>query len=197
MSEIYFSNYQFQDNIQYFLYIGELKNYGLNIFLKEALSHIHNRQFDFISIVPDIFEQYNYKNFIVVNPLAKEYCTHYGRNVSCRTPASTFFSSVSESRHVTDLIHKLLRKQGNLYIYMYESTPAMTLDTIPGVSVLGPNSKIARKLNSKIYQYTSLKDHVNIVDFCICKGLDDLKITTNKLWHQWKDGIFVSLEYSA
>ncbi|MFC1812125.1 ATP-grasp domain-containing protein [Thermodesulfobacteriota bacterium] len=197
MSEIYFSNYQLQDNVCYFLYIGELKNYGLNIFLKEALSNIHNRRFDFISIVPDVFEQYNYNNLIVVNPLAGEYCTLYDRNVSCRIPASTFLTSVSESQHVKDLVHRLLLRQNNLYIYMYESMPEMTLDAIPGVALLGPDSKIARKLNSKTYQYISLKDHVNVVDFCICNGLDDLKITTNELWHQWEDGIFVSLEYSA
>ena len=94
MSEICFSNYQLQNNVHYFLYIGELKNYGLNIFLREALSHIHNRQFDFISIVPDVFEQYNYDNLIVLNPLSEEYCTRYGRNVSCRIPTSTFFASV-------------------------------------------------------------------------------------------------------
>ena len=64
MSDIYFSNYQLQDNIHYFLYIGELKNYGLNIFLKESLSRIENRQIDFISIVPDIFEQYDYENLV-------------------------------------------------------------------------------------------------------------------------------------
>ena len=197
MSEIYFSNYQLQNNVHYFLYIGELKNYGLNIFLKEALSRIHNRRFDFISVVPDIFEQYYYDNLVVVNPLAKEYCTRYGRNVSCRIPASTFLTSVSESRQVNDLVHQLLKRQGKLYIYMYESMPEMTLDTIPGVAMLGPESNIAKKLNSKIYQYTHLKDHVNVVDFRICNGWDDLKITTNALWHQWADGIFVSLEYSA
>ena len=135
MSEVYFSNVLLQDNVCYFLYISELKNYSLNIFLKEALSRCAHHEFDFITIVPDIFEQYNYKNLIVVNPLAEEYSTHYGHNVSCRIPANTFFTSVSESRHVTDLIPKLLRKQGNLYIYMYESMPEMTLDSIPGVSV--------------------------------------------------------------
>lgn len=197
MSEICFSNYQLQNNVHYFLYIGELKNYGLNIFLREALSHIHNRQFDFISIVPDVFEQYNYDNLIVLNPLSEEYCTRYGRNVSCRIPASIFFASVSENRQVKDLIHKLLFRQNNLYIYMYESMPEMTLDSIPGVSILGPESKIARKLNSKIYQYINLKDYVNVVDFCICNGLEDLKTKADKLWHEWKNGIFVSLEYSA
>jgi hypothetical protein len=73
MSDIHFSNYKLEENKDYFLYIGELKNYGLNRFLKEALSRIENRNFDFISIVPDVFEQYNYKNLIVINPETKNY----------------------------------------------------------------------------------------------------------------------------
>ena len=43
MPEVYFSNVTLQDNVNYFLYIGELKNYGLNIFLKEALSRCEHR----------------------------------------------------------------------------------------------------------------------------------------------------------
>ena len=31
MPEVYFSNVLLQDNVCYFLYIGELKNYSLNI----------------------------------------------------------------------------------------------------------------------------------------------------------------------
>ena len=68
MSDIYFSNFQLKENTQFFLYIGELKNYGLNTYLKKALSHIFSRKFDFISIVPDIFEQYDYENLIVIDP---------------------------------------------------------------------------------------------------------------------------------
>ena len=83
MSEICFSNYQLQDNVHYFLYIGELKNYGLNVFLKESLSRIENRPFDFIAIVPDIFEQYDYENLIVVNPEVEDHTCRYGRCVSC------------------------------------------------------------------------------------------------------------------
>lgn len=197
MSDIYFSNYQLQDNVHYFLYIGELKNYGLNIFLKESLARIENRQFDFISIVPDIFEQYDYENLIVVNPEAEDYTCRYGRNVSCRIPANIFMSSVSENQQVRELVQKLLSRQGNLYIYMYESMPEMTLDAIPGVSILGPDSNIASRLNSKVYQYQHLKKLVPVVDFAICSDLNDLIKTTDKLWPQWKDGIFVSLEYSA
>jgi len=197
MSEIYFSNYQLQDNVHYFLYIGELKNYGLNIFLKESLSRIENRQFDFIAIVPDIFEQYDYENLIVVNPEVEDHTCRYGRCVSCRIPANIFLSSVSENRQVRALVQELLDRQGNLYIYMYESMPEMTLDAIPGVSILGPDSNIASKLNSKIYQYQNLKKLVPVVDFYICGGLSDLIKTTDTLWTKWKDGIFVSLEYSA
>jgi len=67
MSDIYFSNFQLEEDTQYFLYIGELKNYGLNTYLKEALSHIFSSKLDFISIVPDIFEQYDYENLFVIN----------------------------------------------------------------------------------------------------------------------------------
>ena len=197
MPDIYFSNYQLQDNVHYFLYIGELKNYGLNIFLKESLARIENRQFDFISIVPDIFEQYDYKNLIVVNPQAEDYTCRYGRSVSCRIPANIFLSSVSENRQVRALVQELLRRQGNLYVYMYESMPEMTLDAVPGVSILGPDSNIASKLNSKVYQYQNLKKLIPVVDFAICSGLNDLIKTTDKFWPKWKDGIFVSLEYSA
>jgi len=62
MSEVYFHNYRIDPDARYFLYIGELKNYGLNIFLKEALTRLHDRPFDFIAIVPDILEQYDYAN---------------------------------------------------------------------------------------------------------------------------------------
>ena len=197
MSDIYFSNYQLQDNVHYFLYIGELKNYGLNIFLKESLSRIENRQFDFIAIVPDIFEQYDYENLIVVNPEVEDYTCRYGRSVSCRIPANIFLSSVSENRQVRALVQELLGRQGKLYIYMYESMPEMTLDAIPGVSILGPDSNIASRLNSKVYQNQNLKNLVPVVDFAICSGLNDLMKTTDKLWPKWEDGIFVSLEYSA
>lgn len=197
MADIYFSDYQLQDNVHYFLYIGELKNYGLSIFLKESFARIENRPFDFISIVPDIFEQYDYDNLIVVNPKAEEYTGRYKCRVSCRIPANIFLSSVSENRQVRALVQELLRRQGNLYIFMFESLPEMTLDAIPGVSVLGPDSNIAARLNSKAYQYQHLKKLVPVVDFAVCSGLNDLIKTTDKLWPKWKNGIFVSLEYSA
>ena len=197
MSDIHFSNYNLEENTHYFLYIGELKNYGLNIFLKEALSRIQNRCFDFISIVPDVFEQYNYKNLMVINPETKNYACKPGGKVSCRIPAKKFIAWVSESRPVKELVQKLLQRQPSLFIYMYESMPEMKLDAIPGVSLLGPKTHVASTLNSKIYQYNNLKDLVPLVDFRVCQGLDELIRTTDALWKEWKNGVFVSLEYSA
>jgi len=197
MSDIYFSNYQLEENTDYFLYIGELKNYGLNIFLAEALSRISGRKFEFISIVPDIFEQYNYKNLIAINPLRKNQSNEYGPNFFCRISAKKFMTCVSENHQIKDLIHKLLLRQDNLFIYMYESKPEMTLDAIEGVSILGPDSKIAFKLNSKIYQYKNLKEFIPVVEFDILNGLNELIKTTDKLWLTWNEGIFVSQEYSA
>lgn len=197
MSDIYYSDFQLEEDTEYFLYIGELKNYGLNIFLAEALSKNLSRKFDFIAIVPDIFEQYNYKNLIAINPLVNNYAREYGVNFARRVSAGKFMSCVAENRQIKGLVQKLLKRQDSLYIYMYESKPEMTLDAIEGVSILGPDSKIAFKLNSKIYQYTNLKEFLPIVEFDICNGLNELIKTTDKLWLKWEEGIFVSQEYSA
>jgi hypothetical protein len=197
MSEIYFSNFQLEEDTEYFLYIGELKNYGLNIFLKEALTRIFSRKFDFIAIVPDIFEQYNYDNLIVINPIAQTDECQYNDHVCCRFSSKEFASVVSKNLRIRSLIKRLLNRQEHIYIYMYESIPEMTLDEIPNVSILGPEKHIARKINSKIYQYQQLKDILPVVDFRVCYGLDSLIQTAQELFPFWTDGFFACSEYSA
>jgi len=197
MSDVYFSNCQLKKNTHYFLYIGSIKNYGLNIFLKESLSKIYNREFDFISIVQDVFVYYPYPNVMVVNPLVEEFSRSLGRKASCRVPTRIFLSSVSNNGRVQELVQMLLDRQKKLYIYMYESLPEMIFDQLPGVSIIGPDSKISERLNSKIFQYNVCKRFLPMVDYRICDGLDELLKTTNKLWPKWTDGIFVSEEYSA
>lgn len=197
MSDTHFSNVDLKDDTEYFLYIGELKNYGLNIFLKEALARIFNRPFDFIAVVPDVFEQYNYDNLIVINPLSKTYACTYGAKVSCRVSARSFMASVSADRQVRALIKRLLNRQKRLYLYMYESLPEMTLDEIEGVVLLGPDKRVARRINSKIYQYTRLKDIVPLVEFAVCADSTELLSKTARLWRQWDQGIFITQEYSA
>ncbi|MBU0769159.1 MAG: hypothetical protein KJ687_08710, partial [Proteobacteria bacterium] len=197
MPDIYFSNFQLEEDTEYFLYIGELKNYGLNTFLKEALSRIFSRKFDFIAIIPDAFEQYNYDNLIVINPKSTDYACKYGAHVCCRVSGHEFSASVSKNRQIHALVKRLLNQQENVYIYMYESLPEMTLDEISGVSILGPDKHVAKRINSKIYQYLHLKDILPIVDFRICDGLDSLIRTAQERLSLWKDGIFVCQEYSA
>lgn len=127
MSDIHFSNYKLEENKDYFLYIGELKNYGLNRFLKEALSRIENRNFDFISIVPDVFEQYNYKNLIVINPETKNYSCKPGGKVSCRIPAQEITPISKEafkqiSKRVSAVLNQavLLRGVNNSFVKMWK-----------------------------------------------------------------------------
>ncbi len=197
MSQIYFSNYRLKKDTQYFLYIGSIRNYVLNLYLKEALSKIYNRPFDFISIVQDVFARYPYSNMIVVNPLAKEFSRSHGGNGSCRLITRDFMSCVSADPEVLQLVHQLLERQKKLYIYMYQSMPEMTLDQWPGVMVIGPDSKISDRVNSKIFQYRSLEKLFPLPDYRVCAGLDALIKTTGPLWPKWTDGIFVSEEYSA
>ncbi|MCP4023910.1 MAG: hypothetical protein GY729_18845, partial [Desulfobacteraceae bacterium] len=106
MPSFHFSNFHLEDDTKYFLYIGELKNHGLNHFLNDALQRIYDEKFKFIAIVPDVFEQYNYDNLIVINPLIDVYTKKYGPNVSCRAPVREFITTVSETREVRDLIQE-------------------------------------------------------------------------------------------
>jgi len=197
MPDIYFSNFKLEEDTEYFLYIGELKNYSLNTFLKEALSRIFNRKFDFIAIVPDALEQYNYDNLIVINPKSTDYACKYGACVCCRVSADEFSASVSKNRQIRALVKRLLNQQENVYIYMFESLPEMTLDEIPGISIIGPDKHVSKRINSKIYQYQHLKDILPVVDFRICHGFDSLIQVAQELSKSWQDGLFVCREYSA
>ena len=67
--DVRFTNFEYDKNIYYFLFISELKAYGIGHFFKEALSKIlgiSKEKIEFISIAPDIFEQYNYDNLIII-----------------------------------------------------------------------------------------------------------------------------------
>jgi len=197
MQKAYFQNYHIEPGTLYFLYVGELKNYGLNIFLKEALTNLLKQPVDFISIIPDIMEQYDHSNILVINPLAKERFFRVKEKYSCRVPGPTFMQAVSQNPEVIKLIDRLLKQQENVYIYMYESYMEMTLADIDGVSILGPKSNLAHKLNNKIYQYQNFGDVVRLPEFEVCQGSEELKAATDKLWQVWKDGIFVTTPYSA
>lgn len=197
MSNIHFSDYTLEKDTQYFLYIGELKNYGLNEFLREALGKQLKRKIDFIAIVPDVCEQYNYANLVVINPMVETVACRYGSPANCRISSSEFARCVSDSPEIHQLIEQVLSNQEHLYIYMYESLIDLSLDELDRVSILGPDKTIARKMNNKTVQMTSLKDMVPVVEFRACPDFKALKETCDLLWNQWVDGIFVTKEFSA
>ncbi len=202
--EILFSNFTYNPDVYYFLYIGDLKAYGLNTMLQETLSRrITNKQVQFISIIPDICIQYNYSNIFVINPSAHEDTVEGERldikqmKRSCRIAYDHFITAVSNNNTIRKLINKILERQNQLYISLYESIEELTLDDIDRVSILGPDKKIAKRFNNKLVQYENLQDTIPIIDFRICKGLEQLLETTNSLRETWIDGIFVTEPYSS
>ena len=204
--EVLFSNFTYNPDCYYFIYIGDLKAYGLNDFIQETLKRrIYNKEVRFIAIIPDICIQYNYANLFVINPEARQdFVIEKAGEVdlkpfkkSCRIKYDTFISAVSNSSTIRQLIDKILEKQNQLYISLYESVEELSLDEIEGVTILGPDKLIAKKFNNKLIQYEMLDGRVPLVDYRICKNLEDLLHTTGQLREQWKDGIFISEPYSA
>jgi len=197
MSKVIYQNYEYNPDNYYFLYIGELKCYGLNTFLQDALTKIKGKDVNFISIVPDVFEQYNYENIIVLNPLAEDFCHRSGRQITCRLSGKQFVQEVCSNTHVLKLIEDIISSQKELYIYMYESLPELTLTQIKGVQLLGPDPGLASKLNNKIYQYNILKNVVPLPEHHICQDLDEVQKIVPLISSKWQEGIFISQEYSA
>jgi hypothetical protein len=204
--EILFTNFTYNPDFYYFLYIGELKSYSLNYFVQEALAHrIPTRPIRFISIIPDVCIQYNYANIIVINPRGNEELISDHAFVQkdkqprrCwRIDTARFMSAVSNSQVIRELIDKILQRQNQLYINLYESVLDMTLDQIERVSILGPDKYLARQLNNKITQYKMLDTIVPLADHKVCENMDCLLKTTASLRANWTDGIFVSGAYSA
>ena len=115
--DVIFSNFTYNPNTYYFLYVGDLKNYSLNHFVRETLARRLSRQdIQFIAIVPDVCIQYNYANIIVINPVATEDMVKNHTfsdmdcppRMGCRLKSSTFMKAVSESSNVRNLIEAIL-----------------------------------------------------------------------------------------
>lgn len=204
--DVLYSNFTYNPDMYYFLYVGDLKNYSLNYFVRETLSRRLDRQnIQFVAIIPDVCIQYNYTNIIVINPVATEDMvtnhTFSGMDskprMSCRLKTSTFMSAVSESSTIRTLIDTILQNQNQLYVNLYESVVEMELDSIDRVSVLGPDKHIAKQYNNKVFQRETLGEIVPLIEGTCCEGLSAMLETTASLWGKWSDGLFVSAAYSA
>ncbi|WP_136798628.1 MULTISPECIES: ATP-grasp domain-containing protein [Desulfosediminicola] len=205
-SDILFSNFNYNPDTYYFLYVGDLKNYSLNYFVRECLERrLNKKNIQFIAIVPDVCIQYNYLNIMVINPVANEDMIqnhNFSGNgnpprKSCRLKSSTFMGAVSSSPSVKALIETILQNQNQLYVNLYESLVEMDLDSIEGVSILGPDKHIAKMYNNKVVQRQMLQDVVPLIEGFNCTSRQELLETTAALWQEWPAGIFVSAAYSA
>jgi len=190
-----FTNFRYDPEIYYFFYIGELKTHGLTDFLQKIFSQISGRLVECIAIVPDLHDQYNYANLIV--PFLDLNQSLYEPPMSCRRETGTFLRGVSEDKLILGLVDKILDHQDQLYIYMFESDPAMSLDQRHGVHLLGPEKELAKKFNNKAVQFELLDGIIPLVDYKICSCLSELVTVTDELRPTWRDGIFVSRVYSA
>ncbi len=195
MKDLIYSNVALKPEVYYFLYIGEFKSYGINLFMKEFLERKLSRRVEIIAIIPDIFEQYPFQNIVVINPVA----AHLDKvhRTCVRVDGEVFAKAVSESRYVKDLIEKLLKQQGELYIYMYESSVSLTLTEIPSVKLIGPDARLVKRFNHKLFQHEEFSKVVPMVEFRICNSLSELIRVSESLRERFKDGIFVSAPYSA
>ncbi len=196
--DILYYDFNPEPDTEYFLYVGELKTDCLNPFLRDALSRIFDKKFDFISILPDVMACYPHRNILVINPLSRELIKKNGCKVSCRLTNRYFNRRVSESRTVYTLIQELLKRQNRLFVHVFESVPEMTLNRNPGVILLGPDGEIAHLWNNKLHQLQVLQNtSVPVIDFRVCAGYTELLQVTDSLWDEWDRGIFISEPYSA
>jgi predicted ATP-grasp superfamily ATP-dependent carboligase len=195
--DVLFSDVKLEDDTDYFLYVGELKTDGLNQFVKENLSRIYNKKFDYISIIPDVMESYPHRNILVINPLASDLFSETKKKFSCRISPGDFAGVVSYSATVLDLVRLLVKKQGRLYVHVFESLPELTFTRMPGVVLLGPNGQVASMWNNKLYQLQMLKDAVPVIDYKICSGVREMLGSMEEALNFWPEGVFVSRPYSA
>ncbi len=194
--DIYYTNFTYDPTCYYFFYIGELKAYGLNQFVREALQKMApGREVRFVAIIPDVCIQYYYPDIIVINPCCK--AGGQPPQVCCRLGTGQFMTSVSSSGTIRRLVADILENQEELYLSMFESVLEMTLDEIDRVSILGPDKFVAKHYNSKLVQSVELAGYVPLVESEVCMGLTTLLEKTDALRNTWEDGIFISLAYSA
>ncbi len=195
--DVLFSDVRLEDDTDYFLYVGELKTDGLNQFVKENLSRIYNKKFDYISIIPDVMESYPHRNILVINPLASNLFAETRKKFSCRMSPGDFAGVVSYSTTVLNLVRMLVKKQGRLHVHVFESLPELTFTRMPGVVLLGPSGQVASMWNNKLYQLQMLKDAVPVIDYKICSGVSEMLASTEQGLRTWPEGVFVSQPYSA
>jgi hypothetical protein len=197
MEDVSFKNLRLDPRTFYFVYVGEIKAIGLNVFYSRAFAEDRCPRVGAITIAPDVFDRYPYENVVVINPEAAQLARRQGRRTALRIPGSRFAVHVSNSPFVQELFQSLAERQGEVPVWMFESKPEFTLRHMPGVNLLGPDATLAYRMNDKTWQYETFSHKVPVVDFRICVGVEGLMNYTASIRPHCPEGIFVSYDYSA
>ncbi|UCG39501.1 MAG: ATP-grasp domain-containing protein [bacterium] len=136
-----------------FLYIGEIKAAGLNRFLVDPISRRYGQPASCIHIVPDILAHYPEGEFLVINREAARSTAADGGRINVRVPASSFAADVSRDERVLDLVRRILDRQGEVLINVFESKRELSLPDGKGVRLIGPDPALADFTNNKLNQY--------------------------------------------
>ncbi|MBU1001099.1 MAG: hypothetical protein KKE73_01100 [Proteobacteria bacterium] len=197
MEHVCFENIRLESGVDYFLYIGEIKAFGLSDFVRQGLERRCGRPFKAIGICPDILHQYPYDNVVVINPWAKPPRANARSDEAGRVSAGPFVAHVCASRYVQSLLRLLRERQDGVYVWMFESRREFQLQEMDGVTLLGPDPELVHQLNDKTWQYETFKELAPVVEFRICQGRDDMLTCCGEFAKRCSHGVFVSCDYSA
>jgi len=181
----------------YFIYIGDIKNHGLNAFLIPHLETIYGRPVDCIGLVPDVLAYYGCPNLAVLNKDSYRYHAGKGLLVNCRPTAADFAQQVSASLFAQELVENILRKQDFVYIHMFESRPEMTLANGERTKLLGPDPTLAYEFNNKINQFKMVCDlKIPVPEGFSCSSLEEALEAAERLFRSGEEA-FITEPYSA
>lgn len=197
MEHVIYEDIRLESGVDYFLYIGEIKAYGLSDFVRQGLEKRFGRQFRPIGICPDILSRYPYDNVVVINPWAERPRVSSARGRAARASVGPFVAHVAASRYLRSLVRLLGERQDGVYAWMFESRPEFHLKDMDEVTLLGPDPELVHRINDKTWQYETFRDVVPVVDFCVCRGREDMLDHCAGFARANPHGVFVSCDYSA
>jgi len=194
---ILYNSIELDPDRAYFIYVGEIKAYGLNPFLIPVLEQIYGRPVDCIAIVPDVLASYPYSNLAVLNSKSYQYHLSTGLLVNCRPSPGEFANEVSSSFLAQELLKTILREQDFVFIHMFASRPEMNLIDGEKVLLLGPDPTLAHHFNNKIIQYQmACQLRIPVPEGFCCNCLEEALDSAQSFFRSGEE-VFVSEAYSA
>lgn len=186
-----------EDGVYYVVYVGEVKACCLNAYVAQAFRRSIGQEVRVISIVPDMMMEYRWTDVMVVNPPAERLRWVLGRDVARRVPSAAFAAGVCADAAVLRLLTELVRRQGEVPVWMFESRPELSVRLAGGVRLVGPDADLTRLINDKTWQYAAFADIVPVVEHRVCSGREAMCRAAGDMLEYCAEGVFVSMAYSA